>query len=294
MRFLPIVTQIFLWWAIFDTIGDGQRDSSTIAGYSFSNMVAYYLLSMVSRAFSSMPGLASGIALQIRNGEIKKYLVQPIDMLEFLLLEPHGPQAGLLLRGRAAVRVGLLPLPGLLRGRVARRWDLLACFLAALLMSFLLGFFMEASIGLIGFWFLEVSSLLFVYMLFSFFLSGHMFPLDMLPGPWGRSGRPVAAASTWPITRRRSSWARCRATNCLGAWGRGAAGCCSSSCTARVTFPAAACGVTADLEGEPMTTRSGPSYGQRVSDVRPQQPGARHDVPHELHPRRAFRRSPGR
>ncbi|MCA9217360.1 MAG: ABC-2 family transporter protein, partial [Planctomycetales bacterium] len=27
-------------------------------------------------------------------------------------------------------------------------------------------------------------SLLFVYMLFSFFLSGHMFPLDMLPEPW--------------------------------------------------------------------------------------------------------------
>ncbi len=33
------------------------------------------------------------------------------------------------------------------------------------------------TIGLIGFWFLEVSSLLFIYMLFSFFLSGHMFPL---------------------------------------------------------------------------------------------------------------------
>jgi ABC-2 type transport system permease protein len=38
--------------------------------------------------------------------------------------------------------------------------------------------------GLVGFWWLEVSSLLFVYMLFSFFLSGHMFPLDMLPEPW--------------------------------------------------------------------------------------------------------------
>ena len=37
---------------------------------------------------------------------------------------------------------------------------------------------------MIGFWVLEVTSLLFVYMLFSFFLSGHMFPLDMLPQPW--------------------------------------------------------------------------------------------------------------
>ncbi|HEX4413637.1 MAG TPA: ABC transporter permease, partial [Lacipirellulaceae bacterium] len=30
-----------------------------------------------------------------------------------------------------------------------------------------------------------VSSLLFVYMLFSFFLSGHMFPIDLITGKWG-------------------------------------------------------------------------------------------------------------
>jgi len=54
----------------------------------------------------------------------------------------------------------------------------------SLVLCFLLGFFLEASLGLVGFWWLEVSSLLFVYMLFSFFLSGHMFPLDMLPQPW--------------------------------------------------------------------------------------------------------------
>ena len=41
---------------------------------------------MIGRAFSSMPGLASGIALQIRNGEIKKYLIQPVDLTSFLLL----------------------------------------------------------------------------------------------------------------------------------------------------------------------------------------------------------------
>ena len=185
MRFLPIVTQIFLWWAIFDTIGHGTRDSATIVGYSFSNMVAYYLLSMISRAFSSMPGLASGIALQIRSGEIKKYLIQPIDMLEFLLLSR-------LAHKLAYYSVAVLPFLMVFficRGYFVDgwpAWDLLAGYVAALLMSFLLGFFLEASIGLIGFWFLEVSSLLFIYMLFNFFLSGHMFPLDMLPAPWDR------------------------------------------------------------------------------------------------------------
>ena len=66
-------------------------------------------------------------------------------------------------------------------------WPTLGTFavgVVALILSFLLGFFLEACMGLVGFWWLEVSSLLFVYMLFSFFLSGHMFPLDMLPQPW--------------------------------------------------------------------------------------------------------------
>src|SRR5882757_9061005 len=76
MRFLPIVTQIFLWSAVF--VG---ADKSTIANYTYHDMIAYYLLTMISRAFSSMPGLASGIAAQIRNGEIKKFLIQPVDLI---------------------------------------------------------------------------------------------------------------------------------------------------------------------------------------------------------------------
>src|SRR6185503_3685239 len=81
MRFLPIVTQIFLWYAVFQA-----RGNQPLAGYAYNQFVAYYLLTMISRAFSSMPGLSSGIARQIRQGEIKKYLIQPVDMLSFLLL----------------------------------------------------------------------------------------------------------------------------------------------------------------------------------------------------------------
>ena len=39
-----------------------------------------------------------------------------------------------------------------------------------------------ATLGMLGFWFLEVASLLFVYMLANYLLSGHMFPLDRLDG----------------------------------------------------------------------------------------------------------------
>jgi ABC-2 type transport system permease protein len=185
MRFLPIVTQIFLWWAVFEAIGaerDGSAETATVAGYRYDEFVAYYLLTMLSRAFSSMPGLASGIALQVRDGQIKKYLIQPVDMLGFLLL------------GRVAHKIayysvafGPFALVFFLLRDYFSGWpppSTLAAYGASLLMAFLIGYFLEASIGLCSFWFLEVSSLVFVYMLLSFFLSGHMFPLDMLPPPW--------------------------------------------------------------------------------------------------------------
>jgi ABC-2 type transport system permease protein len=173
MRFLPIVTQIFLWGAIFDAT---QR--ATLAGYSYTDFVGYYLLTMVGRAFSSMPGLASGIARQIRQGEIKKYLIQPVDMIGFLLLSRMAHKLVYYL-------VAFLPFAlvfYLCRGFFppAPSLETWAAFVLSLALAFLLGFFIEATLGMIGFWFLEVSSLLFVYMLLSFFLSGHMFPLDML------------------------------------------------------------------------------------------------------------------
>jgi len=183
MRFLPIITQIFLWSAIFDALDRGPAGPSRIVGYQFEDMVAYYLLTMLARAFSSMPGLASGIALQIRNGEIKRFLVQPVDLLGFLLLTRVAHKLAYY-----SVAVGPFALVFFLcRGYFVHGWpdaSTIGLFALSLVLSFLLGFFLEACIGLMGFWLLEVGSLLFIYMLLSFFLSGHMFPLDMLPHPW--------------------------------------------------------------------------------------------------------------
>ena len=53
-------------------------------------------------------------------------------------------------------------------------------WLASLVMGFLIGFLLETLIGLIAFWFLEVSSLVFIYMMINYFLSGHMIPLEWI------------------------------------------------------------------------------------------------------------------
>ena len=183
MRFLPIITQIFLWWAIFQSINPQDPNAARLSGYSFQDMVADYLLTMVGRAFSSMPGLSSSIALKIRDGEIKKFLVQPVDLISFLFWSRVAHKI-------AYYTVSTLPFAlvfFLCRSYFTQGWpDLitLGAFVASLLLSFALGFYLEACIGLVGFWMLEVSSLLFVYMLFQFFLSGHMFPLDILEEPF--------------------------------------------------------------------------------------------------------------
>ncbi len=194
MRFLPTLTQIFLWWAIYDVVaantgltngsagaGSTEMPGGQIAGYGYGDMVAYYLLVTITRAFSSMPGLTSGISRQIRSGEINRFLIQPVDLVSCLLAQRVAHKL-------VYYTVSLLPFAlvfFLCRGFFVDGWpDLLVMcvFVMSLLLSFLLGFFLECSLGLAGFWLLEVTSLGFIYMLFNFFLSGHMFPLELLSG----------------------------------------------------------------------------------------------------------------
>jgi ABC-2 type transport system permease protein len=173
VRFLPIVTQIFLWSAIF------QDDAAkTMKGYSFPQMVSYYLLVMMARAFSSMPGLSTGIAGSIADGSVRKYLIQPVDMLDHLFWHrvAHKLVYYVIAAGPFAIVFWLCRdyLPGW------PAWPVTAAFVASLIMSFAIGFLIEALIGLVAFWFLEVSSLIFIYMMLSYFLSGHMIPLELL------------------------------------------------------------------------------------------------------------------
>lgn len=176
VRFLPIVTQVFLWNSVF-----ANDSTSQMKGYTYPDMVAYFLLVMLARAFSSMPGLATGIAQSVADGSIRKYLIQPVDMLEHLFWH------------RVAHKLVYYAIAGLPFAAVfwlcrsyLPGWptpSLGLAFLASLIMSFLAGFLIESLIGLIAFWMLEISSMIYIYMILSFFLSGHMIPLEWI-SPW--------------------------------------------------------------------------------------------------------------
>jgi ABC-2 type transport system permease protein len=178
LRFLPMVTTILLWTAVY--VGAGMSESGQLGGFSLDEMISYLLLVHISRMFSSMPGLAQGIARDIRDGGLKKYLLQPIEMLPYLVSYRAAHKAAY---------ITMTALPYALLFYLCRHyftgwpdaWTL-AGYVAALLMGFVVGFFFEAAIGMLGFWFLEVSSFLYVINTLTFFLSGHMFPFDLLPG----------------------------------------------------------------------------------------------------------------
>ncbi len=183
LRFLPMLTTILLWQAIY--AGSARTGGKAqLSGFTYEEMIAYLLLVNITRMFSSMPNLAGGIARDIREGTLKKYLLQPIDMIWYLvayrlahkvsyIVSAFVPYAVLFYLCRRYF-VGLVP---------SDPWTWLA-YGASLVMAFLVGFFFEASVGMVGFWFLEVTSLLYIVMTLNFFISGHMLPLDLLPPFW--------------------------------------------------------------------------------------------------------------
>ena len=249
MRFLPIVTQIFLWFAVFQA-----RGSKPLAGYSYEDFVAYYLLTMVARAFSSMPGLASrhrGPDSQRRDQEVPR---SSRSICSAFCCWAAWPTSWPITRWPS--------LPFALVFFLCRDFfpgwpslTTLAAGILSLVLCFLLGYFLEACMGLVGFWWLEVSSLLFVYMLFSFFLSGHMFPLDMLPQPWQTLVEltPLQYLAYFPaavLLGKIQGWALVR-----GLAHRSRLGRCSSSCSRESCFTMAR-GDTARMEASPCRPRA--------------------------------------
>lgn len=177
LRFLPIVTTVLLWRAIYE--GSGQTE---LGGFNYREMIAYLLLTNISRMFSSMPGLAGGIAREVREGTLKRYLIQPLDLLGYLLSSRVAHKV-------AYITMSFLPYAGLFY--ICRDYfdgfpdplQMLA-YAVSLILAFVVGFYFEASVGMVGFWFLEVTSVLYIVMTLNFFISGHMLPLDLLPQPW--------------------------------------------------------------------------------------------------------------
>ncbi|MCX7699575.1 MAG: ABC-2 family transporter protein [Gemmataceae bacterium] len=177
LRLLPMLTTILLWTSVY--VGSGQ---SELSGFRLAEMIAYLLLVHISRMFSSMPGLANNIALDIREGNLKKYLLQPLDMLSYLIVYRVAHKIAYIVTSFVPYAI----LFFLCRHYFDHLPDVTTwvAYGVSLILAFFVGFYFEACIGMAGFWLLEVTSLLYIVNTLNYFVSGHMFPLDLLPEPW--------------------------------------------------------------------------------------------------------------
>jgi ABC-2 type transport system permease protein len=177
-RFLPLVTTIFLWYAVYQARKAGGA-SPSIQGMSYEDMVAYYAFMYIARGFSSVPGTMGDISKDIKDGLLNRYLIKPIDYFGYQTMYR-------LAHKLVFWYVALFTFPPifyLLRhyfSHIPTVWEW-AAFVVSLFIAFSIGMFFCFMIGTLAFWFLEISTFLFVVMMIEFFMSGHLIPLNLLP-----------------------------------------------------------------------------------------------------------------
>lgn len=178
-RFLPLVTTIFLWYAVYQARKAGGGPVN-IQGMSYEDMIAYYAYMYIARGFSSVPGTMTDISKDIKDGLLNRYLIRPMDYLWYQVMYR-------LAHKLVFWYIAALTFPFVfiffLRGyfsHVPTLWEL-GAFVVSLFIAFCIGMLFCFMIGLLAFWFLEISTFLFVVMMIEFFLSGHLIPLNILP-----------------------------------------------------------------------------------------------------------------
>jgi ABC-2 type transport system permease protein len=177
-RFLPLVTTIFIWLAVFHSRQQGGAPLS-IRGMSFQDMITYYAYMYIARGFSSIPGTMGDISKDIKDGLLNRYLIRPMDYFWYQVCYRLAHKV-------VFWNVALFTFPPIffMMHRFFTHVPTLlelGCFVASLVIAFSIGMLFTFSIGLLAFWFLEISTFLFVVMMFEFFLSGHLIPLNLMP-----------------------------------------------------------------------------------------------------------------
>jgi ABC-2 type transport system permease protein len=168
---IPLLGTVSVWRAVCEA---GQGVSS----YQFSTVVFYFVGILLVENLASPTEDEWRIAAEIRDGQISAILIKPLNYLAYRLT--------LFCAYRFLYSLVTLPVVGvvlwILSGYI--QWPQHAVtwiwFVLAVAGSALIQFFIAYALAMLAFWILEVSTLIFILYSFEYFLSGHVFPLDLL------------------------------------------------------------------------------------------------------------------
>lgn len=175
---VPLAGTIFIWQAIF------REREGTVGTYDYSSMIFYFLMTILVDSLVTPTEDEWQIAADIRDGQINAFLTKPMNYLGYRL--------SLFLSYRSLYTVITIPPVALIflyfhnYIRLPNDWLTWLLFPLSLAMAGLIQFFIAYSLAMLAFWILEISTAVFILYSFEYFLSGHIFPLDIMPG-WFQS-----------------------------------------------------------------------------------------------------------
>jgi viologen exporter family transport system permease protein len=169
----PLLGTIFIWGAIFEERGSG------INQFDYGSTVFYFLLVMLFDSLITPTDDEWQVATDIRDGQMNAFLVRPMNYL-FYRFSLFASNRILYTCLTLPVVIGLFVV-----FREYLRWpsraDVWALVILSTILAALLQFLIAYSVALLAFWMLEISTIVFIIYSFEYFLSGHMFPLGIMP-----------------------------------------------------------------------------------------------------------------
>ncbi|MFH1571545.1 MAG: ABC-2 family transporter protein [Gemmatimonadota bacterium] len=172
---LGLVLQPVIYLVVWLTVAASQ--GGQVGGFTGADLAAYYIAMMlVNHAPFTWHMWEMG--WRVRSGSFNPLLVQPLHPIHRDIVENVGY--------KAITLIVVVPAAGLLvwffePAFHSPAWAL-AALVPALVLAFLLRFFLEWSLGLLAFWITDTSGLYELYMAGVMFLAGRMAPLELMPG----------------------------------------------------------------------------------------------------------------
>lgn len=171
---VPLVGTVFLWKAVFK-----DAEGGSIEGYDYHGMIFYFLITVFLDNLITPTEDEWQIAGEIREGRMSSYLTKPLNYLAYRFTL----YASYRLLYIAVVFIPIACLAWIFRDAI--RWPEHGITWAALALSTAMAaglqFLIAYALAMIAFWVLEVSTIIFIVYSFEYFLSGHVFPLDVMP-----------------------------------------------------------------------------------------------------------------
>lgn len=174
---VPLAGTVLIWKAIY--AGTGAGGAAQISGYDYASMIWYFLLVLMVDNLVTPTEDEWQIANDIREGQISAFLIKPLDYLAY--------RFSLFLSYRLIYTlVTLVPVAVVFLifreyASLPSRWETWLFFAGSTALAAGISFLIAYCAAMCAFWVLEISTIVFILYSFEYFLSGHTFPLDLMP-----------------------------------------------------------------------------------------------------------------